>query len=118
MSFNPKILELSEWIKLHHNELLVEFDASGRYDCTDPEHGICEDCSGRGEIRDEFDNLEDCSVCEGDGQVVLTERELFYEFCDELYWDQRNVDMKRYHNYMKNIDIDYKLTVCDCSLID
>lgn len=101
MSFNPKTLSLGEWVRLHYAELRVEFDQSNRYDPNDPiDRGeTCYDCGGRGEFRNGLDELEECETCCGTGEIELTETDLFHDFCNELYYDQRNLDMKRYVYY-------------------
>lgn len=107
MSFKRTILTpmpLSRWISIHEQELRHEFDLTGRWVPEVPECGICEICGGNGKVRDPFDNFGDCVECDGEGMVPLTEEELFNEFCEEQYDDQRNLDLKRYDRYLQLFD--------------
>lgn len=93
------MLSEHEWILLHVAELRVLFDETGRWNPQERESGTCEVCGGSGIDREDHECA--CIDCDGTGTVLLTEDELFNEFCSEQYWEQRNEDMRRYRGWSR-----------------
>jgi len=96
-SFKVDLLQEKDWVRLHRTDLKELFEQSGRYSATEPTCGTCEVCMGSG-VDPDYVGLPDmpCMMCDGDGQVILSEPMLFNEFCYDEYWTQRNKDLKKY----------------------
>lgn len=96
MSF--KSISRWEWVEENRADLEREFKEQGtihRYDRLEE----CLVCDGSG--IDPYDPDFDCAECHGQGDIELTDEELFDEFASESYYKQVEKDKIKIEKYQR-----------------
>lgn len=94
MAFLGRHMSFWDWRSEHRDDLRAEFEQLDPIFKDDTEE--CEECGGNG-----VSEGTTCHKCDGDGQVEMSDDELFDEYCREQYNEQRQKDKKKYEAFVR-----------------